>query len=251
MGTGTHQWNYARSECHPAAPENKSRRILAAFERLRSGLDSRPVANLRKWLNDQGVRVFWLEIPGNEFTGLSWWHKVYGPCMLANLKDSPERRNFTMAHELAHLLIDAPAALTVCDLTDIAGEKLANRFAAEFLMPEADVRSYWLRVVEGGAPIDHMTLVKIARRYGSKHGSPCSSPAGYSLYFRTPYSSLTRRRSRGLSAEVERDGGESGANGSLTLLSKLEIPIGCQSASLQKCWEPTSARRSAWPQRTP
>jgi Zn-dependent peptidase ImmA (M78 family)/transcriptional regulator with XRE-family HTH domain len=110
---------------------------LAQQERVRLGCDSRPVRRPRRTLEEQGIRVFQLPVPENQFAGFSWWHEEYGPCILINARDSPGRRNFTLAHEYGHLLTrESPS---VCDLSDIEEERFANKFAAAFLMPGEDV----------------------------------------------------------------------------------------------------------------
>jgi predicted transcriptional regulator len=62
---------------------------------------------------------------------------------------APMRRRFTIAHEIGHFVLHAPAALgtVFCRVTDepepVAKriEREANRFAAELLMPEEGVRA--------------------------------------------------------------------------------------------------------------
>ncbi|MFQ5853714.1 MAG: helix-turn-helix domain-containing protein [Candidatus Binatia bacterium] len=118
---------------HEADPENVAR---AERERLR--YNSKPMRNARRAIEEQGIRVFQLAVPNDEFSGFSWWHEEYGPCILINARDYPGRRNFTLAHEYVHLL--ANESPSVCDLSDIVEERFANKFAAAFLMPEEDVR---------------------------------------------------------------------------------------------------------------
>jgi len=123
----------------PHLPEVGDPATVAARERRRMGLDSRPIPDLRGLLEGQGLRIFELPIPGGEFAGLSWWNRTYGPCALINASDPVGRRNFTTAHEYAHLLVGRTT--TVCDLTQgTPDEVFAQRYAAEFLMPESDIR---------------------------------------------------------------------------------------------------------------
>jgi len=139
---------------------------LAVSARTGLGLDSRPIRNLRSLLNANGVRTFLLDISGGSLAGMSWWHPAYGPGILANIGDSASRRNFTFAHELGHLLRDEENSVTVCDLTDNESERLSNQFAALFLMPADDVRSYW-RTHGDEEPIDASVLGRTAARYGT------------------------------------------------------------------------------------
>ena len=141
---------------------------LADKERRRLGLDDQPIRDLHKLLTSQGVRIFTLpipDIPANELSGLSWWHKAYGPCILVNARNNLGRRSFTIAHEYAHLLRADPP--TVCALMlDIPEERFAHSFAAVFLMPASDVRRSFVEMVGhyGTTPTDQ-DLGTLASRY--------------------------------------------------------------------------------------
>jgi Zn-dependent peptidase ImmA (M78 family)/DNA-binding XRE family transcriptional regulator len=141
---------------------------LADKERRRLGLDNQPIRDLYKLLTGQGVRIFMLPIPyipANELSGLSWWHKAYGPCILVNASNNLGRRSFTIAHEYAHLLRADPP--TICALMlDIPEERFAHRFAAIFLMPATDVKRTFVEMGGhyGTTPTDQ-ELGKLASRY--------------------------------------------------------------------------------------
>jgi len=137
---------------------------LSARERERLGLGDRPVRDMRAVLERQGVRVFELPVPEAEFSGLSWWHGRYGPCVLVNARDIPGRRSFSLAHEYAHVL--RSGAPFICDLSlDLGEERFASMFAAAFLMPASDLREAFLsRGLYGKTPtVDE--LRPLARRY--------------------------------------------------------------------------------------
>jgi Zn-dependent peptidase ImmA (M78 family) len=55
---------------------------------------------------------------------------------------------FTLAHELAHLWLGSSAAFDLRELrpADDATERACNRIAAEFLIPEAELRQQWPEV---------------------------------------------------------------------------------------------------------
>lgn len=74
--------------------------------------------------------------------------------IVVNADESPERKRFTVAHELGHWVCQCVGAEepqeVFCRTEDIsldragkALEREANVFAAEFLMPEQAVRSAW------------------------------------------------------------------------------------------------------------
>jgi len=117
---------------------------LARQQRQDMGLRDRPIRYLRDCLTKAGVRIFELEVPQGEFSGFSYWHQEYGPCILVNAKDVPGRRNFTLAHEYAHLLYDHEPS--VCEIRDEGkpwpngDERTADLFSIEFLLPTEPVQ---------------------------------------------------------------------------------------------------------------
>ena len=115
---------------------------MAETTRRALGIESRPIADLRSRIEEAGVRVFALPVGEISVAGLSWWHEEYGPCLLVNARDLPTRRNFSMAHELGHLVHGVQAS--ICDLeTDSAEEVLANSFAGALLIPAWDLSGWF------------------------------------------------------------------------------------------------------------
>jgi len=80
-----------------------------------------------------------------------------------NADESPERRRFTIAHEVVHRVCQRlegkGAPVIVCragDASRSADRKLereANVFAAELMMPEASVREAWVAIGGEGAEV--------------------------------------------------------------------------------------------------
>ncbi len=145
-------------------PQASNPEALARSERLRLGLDERPVKKLRDRLEDQGVWVFEIPVPDNAFSGFSWWHSNYGPCVLVNAREIAGRRAFTLSHEYAHLLHGSGPS--VCALwASMPEERFADRFAAAFLMPDADVdREFSKRDISRVSP-DIQQVRPLAHRY--------------------------------------------------------------------------------------
>jgi Zn-dependent peptidase ImmA (M78 family)/ribosome-binding protein aMBF1 (putative translation factor) len=108
-------------------------------EKWKLGLD--PIPNMTELLEDQGLKVLTVSLPKR----VSGFTCLVGrgageqdlPVIVVNNQFSLERRRLTLAHELAHRLID-----TDC-LSDKDEEKAATLFAGAFLMP----REHLLREV--------------------------------------------------------------------------------------------------------
>lgn len=139
---------------------------LAAGIRREYNLADSPIRNIRRLLEqNMGVLVFSLPLDG--VSGMSWWHPRAGPAVLVNRNDTVGRQNWTLAHELGHLLSDH--VVVMCDTIDWnfgePRERVADMFAAEFLLPREDVTQYIER--ERLAPLlaDDETLDDVARRY--------------------------------------------------------------------------------------
>lgn len=139
---------------------------LAAVIRQEYNLGVTPIRNIRRLLEqDMGVLVFSLPLDG--VSGMSWWHPRAGPAVLVNRNDAAGRQNWTLAHELAHLLRND--AIVICNTFygnySEPRERFADTFAAEFLLPREDLIRYIQS--EGLTPIlaDDETLTGVARRY--------------------------------------------------------------------------------------
>jgi len=146
-------------------------RDLASFVRARLGLEEGPVGKLRETVEAAGVMTFALDLARGGPAGTSWWHPTFGPAMLVNRTDATSRQLFTIAHELAHLLMQQESVL--CGNLDLhrPEEVDANAFAAELLMPEKNLREFAQPLVDmeelGGWGTSDKTLDKIARHYAT------------------------------------------------------------------------------------
>ena len=110
-----------------------------AREKWRLGLD--PIPNMTELLEEKGLKVLTVVLP-NRVSGLTCLvRRPTGrpdlPVVVANERFTLERRRFTLAHELAHRLIETDT------LSDRDEEQAANTFAGAFLMP----REHLLREV--------------------------------------------------------------------------------------------------------
>lgn len=94
-------------------------------------LDENPIDSLVQTAEDHQVIVIGWRKHAGEFDGLSGWCNQHPVTVINTLADA-DRRRFTLAHELGHLVMDTSNA------PDEA-EKLAHRFAAALLAPSARV----------------------------------------------------------------------------------------------------------------
>lgn len=127
----------------PTFEETESSKVAAQTLRRKFNLVNKPIPKLRELLEGEGVRIFEIPIPNDEFSGFSYWHDKYGPCILLNGKESLGRKNFTLAHELAHLLFGHGSSVCYVPLKLHRGigniEYKANQFVIELLLPESIV----------------------------------------------------------------------------------------------------------------
>ncbi|MGB1005861.1 MAG: ImmA/IrrE family metallo-endopeptidase, partial [Thalassobaculaceae bacterium] len=96
-------------------------------------LGSDPIPNLTELLEEHGVKVLMLELP-DRVSGLTCLVERRDgdpvPVVVVNSRHGVERRRLTLAHELAHRILDADGKIV---------EKAATRFAGAFLMPRGHV----------------------------------------------------------------------------------------------------------------
>ena len=109
-------------------PEDVAHTVRGAL-----GLDRGPVDNLVQALESTGAVVMTVELGGPRLDALSDWVPGRRPVLLVNRHAPGDRQRFTLAHETGHAVMhDAPGE---------HAETQADRFAAELLMPAADIQA--------------------------------------------------------------------------------------------------------------
>jgi Zn-dependent peptidase ImmA (M78 family) len=114
---------------------------------------SESLSTLRQAIDDIGILVFSNGVVGNnnnrkldvtEFRGFVLIDE-YAPLIFVNNADSKSAQMFTLAHELAHVLLGQSAAFDLRGMSPAndATERACNRIAAEFLVPGRVMRSLW------------------------------------------------------------------------------------------------------------
>lgn len=118
--------------------------------------DGDPVIDIFEMLEQNGIIVY--EIDGEDkFDGLSFFTDQGYPIIILNRNFTNDRKRFTLAHELGHLILHSDRVSPISELRDKENE--ANTFAAEFLMPKnaiiqslrklklsdlGELKTYWL-----------------------------------------------------------------------------------------------------------
>lgn len=106
---------------------------LAAEVREKWELGQDPIPNMTELLEEKGLKVLTVDLP-SRVSGFTCMVQRPGnlaalPVIVVNSQFSLERRRLTLAHELAHRVIDTDSLL------DKDEERAANLFAGAFLMP--------------------------------------------------------------------------------------------------------------------
>lgn len=85
-----------------------------------------------------GLHVFRRKLTNNKISGLFIRHPFADKCILVNYSDDIYRQNFTVAHEVAHALLDDNIDYNLSFKKEDANyrEYRANAFASSFLVPE-------------------------------------------------------------------------------------------------------------------
>ncbi len=104
----------------------------ARLTRMQWKLPVGPVRSLIGWLESAGCLVLESDFMTARVDGLSQWVDDH-PLVYVNRRSPTDRKRLTLAHELGHLILHSESMTN-----DPEGE--ANRFAAEFLMPDEVIR---------------------------------------------------------------------------------------------------------------
>lgn len=131
-----------------------------AAQQLRDkwGFGDAPIENLTQSAEAKGVVIIYQELLTKQFDGLAGKLGDNTPVVVINAKVDTDRRRFSLAHELGHLVMELPS-----ELSNEKKEKLAHRFAAALLVPK-DVALRELG--ENRNTISFAELGSLKRRYG-------------------------------------------------------------------------------------
>lgn len=120
------------------SPGEIARKIRTIF-----GIPRGPIHNLVNHLETSGITVISQDVDTDKFDGVTLFSDRGYPLIFLNESMPNDRLRFTLAHELGHIVLHRSSddEKTIDDK-----EKEANQFAAEFLMPELDIRNDLVRL---------------------------------------------------------------------------------------------------------
>ncbi|NIZ01196.1 helix-turn-helix domain-containing protein [Thalassospira lucentensis] len=103
------------------------------------------------WFRQTGLHIFRRSLPNSNVSGLFVNHPEAGKCILINFTENLYRQRFSLAHEVAHALIDADKAYNISTPGDQNSRELveirANSFASNFLISPEQLamfgKTYW------------------------------------------------------------------------------------------------------------
>lgn len=114
---------------HNGTPEEIARKLRTHFQ-----LEKGPINDLTGLLESHGLIIIEFDLQDLKIDGISLFTNKNQPIIFLNNNIPNDRKQFTLAHELGHLVLHINSIVSI----DRDEEDEANKFAAEFLMPELD-----------------------------------------------------------------------------------------------------------------
>ncbi len=137
---------------------------LASEERRRLALGDDPIVDARALVEQQGVLVYLTPAPGGSLAGC---FAVVGSdaWVMVNSAQPLGRQRFTMAHEYCHSLVHRDLGFVACGRDKPPHEKLADAFAAAFLMPASGTANFFSEGL-GRTKVNPEKVVNFCYAYG-------------------------------------------------------------------------------------
>jgi Zn-dependent peptidase ImmA (M78 family) len=121
---------------------------LAELVRRAWNIPRGPIANLTEIVETAGIFVFHVDLEEADIDGATIWPPGLPPCVFLNKNLFADRMRFTLAHEIAHIILHR--------FPNENMETEASRFAGALLVPKADVHNDF-----AGQHIDLRTLARL------------------------------------------------------------------------------------------
>jgi Zn-dependent peptidase ImmA (M78 family)/DNA-binding XRE family transcriptional regulator len=129
---------------------------LANEVRVKWDLGCDPIPNMTELLEEKGLKVLIVDLPERVSGFTCFVLNGSIPAIVVNKKHSLERRRFTLAHELCHRLVNPE------NLSEKEEEKVAQRFASAFLMPQSHLEK---EVGKNRNSLGYQELLSLKRIY--------------------------------------------------------------------------------------
>jgi Zn-dependent peptidase ImmA (M78 family)/transcriptional regulator with XRE-family HTH domain len=157
LGLASVVWDRPREAPYPVThvtdAENASRAV-----RTHWGLGIDPIPNLSELLEERGIKVLSTNLSDIDGLTAKVRRKDGEPIPVVVIKANTwsERKRFTLAHELGHMVMDVRHGANA--------EKAANRFAGAFLMP---VEALWREIGKQRTMISMGELLRLKELFGA------------------------------------------------------------------------------------
>ena len=136
--------------------------------RQRIGLGLQPVLDITALLElEFGIRIYMRRFDG-KISGLFAYDDKLGACILLNANHPRERRTYTAAHELGHLISTRrnPDVFYAWSSEKSPEERYANAFARSFLTPSRTVIDRFHEITAGSTKLTRRHVIILAYSFG-------------------------------------------------------------------------------------
>lgn len=130
-----------------SSPEQIANQVKAAWN-----VPDAPIENLTLLMERAGIVIIESPFGTNSIDGTSLWLNNLPPIIFINNSLPPDRYRFTLAHELAHLVMH--------DLPTETMEDEADAFASELLMPSQLFKANLMAISNGRISLRHLFQMK-------------------------------------------------------------------------------------------
>jgi Zn-dependent peptidase ImmA (M78 family) len=156
LGLASVLWDKPREAPYPVKEISDAENAARAI-RVHWGLGIDPIPNLSELLEERGIKILSAELADIDGLTANVSRKDGEPIPVIVIKGSAwsERKRFTLAHELGHIVMDVQ--------NGIDSEKAANRFASAFLMP---IEALWREIGKARTMISLGELLHLKELFG-------------------------------------------------------------------------------------
>ena len=157
LGLASVLWDKPREAPYPIQEMGDVESAARAI-RTHWGLGIDPIPNLSELLEERGIKILSADLTDIDGLTATVKRRNSDPIPVIVIKENAwaERKRFTIAHELGHMLMDVR--------TGVDAERAANRFAGAFLMP---VEALWREIGKQRTTISFGELAQLKKMFGA------------------------------------------------------------------------------------